>query len=110
MKKISFLIAFFAITLTAFSQQINPSPTLTKQGYLQKSKSQKTGAWFLLGGGVVLSGTSLIMIAKKRAEDVINIIPGVITDDPAPQNNYTAETILLTAGIVSILSSIPLFI
>jgi hypothetical protein len=77
---------------------------------LSASKHQKTAAWLLAGGGVVLSATSLILIVQKGAEDVLNIIPGIITGDPKPQHNYTAETILLTVGGAAVLSSIPLFI
>lgn len=110
MKKIIPLIAFFTIAVAAFSQQTNPPPTLPKQDYLLISKHQKTAAWLLVGGGVVLSATSLILIAQKGAEDVFNIIPGVITGDPKPQHDYTAETILLTVGGAAMLSSIPLFI
>lgn len=98
------------IATATFSQQTTPSPVLTKQDWLKKSKNQKTAAWLLVGGGVVLSSTSLILIATKGAEDVFNIIPGIVTGDPTPQNNYTTETILLTGGAAAILSSIPLFI
>lgn len=50
------LVIMLAISAASFSQQTtNPSPVLTKQDYLQKSKTQKTVGWILLGGGVVIN-------------------------------------------------------
>ena len=99
------------ITATVtFSQQITSSPALTKQDYLQKSKKQKTAAWILLGGGFVLSTTSILLTAPKATEDYAGIFTGIFYDDPAPQNDYTVETILLIGGTAVMLSSIPLFI
>lgn len=48
---------------SAFSQQTNPSPALTKQDYLKKSKNQKIVAFSLAGGGIVvwLAGVSKYM-------------------------------------------------
>lgn len=47
MKKIIFCSLLLVLTITTFSQQNIPSPTLTKQEYIKKSKSQKTAAWVL---------------------------------------------------------------
>ncbi|HQX96491.1 MAG: hypothetical protein IPH34_08080 [Chitinophagaceae bacterium] len=40
---------FFSISVVTFCQQNEPAPKLTKQDYLQKSKSQKTGGFIFLG-------------------------------------------------------------
>ena len=60
MKKIILFTMLLTVSATSFSQQINPSPTLTKQDYLKKSNNQKFVAWVLLGGGAaVLTITAL---------------------------------------------------
>jgi hypothetical protein len=41
MKKIFVLVSMLMIEASAFSQQTNPAPALTKQDHLQKSKKQK---------------------------------------------------------------------
>lgn len=112
MKKIIILTMLLILATTTFSQQISPSPTLTKQDYLQKSKKQKTAAWWLLGGGLVLSTTSMAIGVGKAADDLANAFVGILTlnPDPAPQKDYTGETILLIAGTAAIVASIPLFI
>lgn len=68
------------MSAVTFSQQTTPSPVLTKQDYLQKSKNQKGGAWLLLGGGtVVLAGTlisTLSSVGTKRKTSVVAISIG----------------------------------
>ncbi len=103
------------VTTATFSQQNTPFPTLTKQDYIKKSKSQKTAAWVLLGGGLTLSSIGAITAAPKAGEDIgyaILLLPNALTGNlqPEPQNNYTAQTILLIGGLTAMLSSIPLFI
>ncbi|MBK9570256.1 MAG: hypothetical protein IPO53_10305 [Chitinophagaceae bacterium] len=110
MKKIIMGTMLLITANATFCQQNNPSPILTKQDYMNKSKHQKTAAILLFGGGFLMSATSLIIFTVKGSEDVINIIPGIITGDPEPQNHYTGATILLITGATSMLSSIPLFI
>ena len=55
MKKIIACIALLILANSVFSQQTKPSAPLTKKDYLQKSKNQKTAAWFFMGGGIGLS-------------------------------------------------------
>ncbi len=59
MKKIISILLVVVISMTSFSQQINPKVSLTKQHYLQKSKHQINTAWMLLGGGFALSTIGL---------------------------------------------------
>jgi hypothetical protein len=111
MKKIIVSIMLLIASTTAFSQDANPSPTLTKQDYLQKSKHQKTAAWLLLCGGFALSSTGLLIAAPKATNDYVNIVTGIITLNPtAPQTNYTGETILLVVGTAAMVSSVFCFI
>ena len=115
MKKIIICSLLLVLTTATFCQQNNPSPTLTKQDYIKKSKNQKTAAWVLLGGGFTLSTIGALTILPKAGKDIgyaILLIPNAITGtlQPEPQNNYTAQTILLIGGLMAMLSSIPLFI
>lgn len=73
-----------AIIVTSFSQQTDVTASaLTKTDYLKKSKSQKSGAWLLLGGGT----TVLVIAAVSTAGvDFTNkkkfpIVPVCIGDD-----------------------------
>jgi len=110
MKKIIVYILLLIFPAVAFCQSVpNDLPTV-KTDYLKKSKNQKTAAWVLLGGGFVLSTTSILIATPKVEEDYVNIFAGVFSGEPAPQNDYTAENILLVTGTVAMLGSIPLFI
>jgi len=87
MKKMISLAVLLAVAVTSFSQQTEPSPVLTKQDYLQKSKSQRTSAFILLG-----TGAALLAVAA----------PGNVSFDILP--------ILVIGGGAAIVGSIPLFI
>ena len=87
MKKIIPLLLLLAFSKTSFSQQTDPKQALTKQDYLQKSKSQKTTAFILLG-----IGATAVAIAA----------PGNVSFDVLP--------VLVIGGGLATLGSIPLFI
>jgi len=110
MRKIIVYILLLVIPAVSFCQSIPNDVPAIKTDYLKKSKNQKTAAWILLGGGFALSTTSIVMASSKVTEDYVNIIAGVISSEPAPQNDYTAENILLVTGTAAMLGSIPLFI
>ena len=109
MKKIILFTILLTVSAASFTQTINPSQPLTRADYVKKSKSQKTAAWVLLGGGFALSTTGALISTRKVAEDLAGVVTGAF-GYPEPQNNYTGETILLVGGVVAMLSSIPLFI
>ncbi len=67
MKKIIICLALLIVANSVYSQQTNPSATLTKKDYLQKSKNQKTAAWLFMGGGIGLS--ILGFHAETRLDD-----------------------------------------
>jgi hypothetical protein len=82
------------ITATAtFSQQSTPSPTLTKQDYLKKSKRQKTTAFLLLPVGVLSTGLGMIRFKNE---------------DGTYGNSM--NTVFLVSGLAAIAGSITLFI
>lgn len=87
MKKIIVFALLLLSSLATFSQQTEPSAPSTKQDYLQKSKSQRTSAFILLG-----SGAALLAIAA----------PGNVSFDILP--------VLVIGGGAAIVGSIPLFI
>ena len=89
---ISFLLLFKASVLC---QQINPIPSLSKQDYLKKSKSQKTGAWVLLGAGV-----AVLAITTINAASSVDL------------TSTTDESHSFGIGLAAVMavSSIPLFI
>ena len=110
MKKIILYAMLFAIPALSFGQSTDNNVPVIKTDYLKKSKNQKTAAWILLGGGFALSTTSVLLASPKVAEDYGNIFVGVFSGEPVPENNYTAENILLVTGTAAMLGSIPLFI
>ncbi len=110
MRKIILYSLMLVIPATAFCQSTPNDIPAIKTDYLKKSKNQKTAAWVLLGGGFALTVTSTLMAAPKVTEDVGNVFAGVFTGEPVPENNYTAENILLVTGTASMLASIPFFI
>jgi hypothetical protein len=110
MKKIILYILLLVIPAASFCQSTPNDVPAIKTDYLKKSKNKKTAAWVLLGGGFALTTTSIVMASSKVTEDYVNVIAGVFSSEPAPQNNYTAENILLVTGTAAMLASIPFFI
>jgi hypothetical protein len=82
------------LATATFSQQTKPSPALTKQDYLQKSKNQKTGAWVLLAGGTALIGTGFL-IGDRKESSFSDAGTGVVIGG---------------LGFLATIGSIPLFI
>jgi hypothetical protein len=102
------LLLLFSIS--SFCQSTpNDLPTV-KTDYLKKSKHQKTAAWILLGGGFALTTTSILIATPKATEDLTYGLVGFLVGEPVPENNYTAESILLVTGTAAMVGSIPLFI
>jgi hypothetical protein len=66
MKKIIFCLAMLIVANSIYSQQSNPSATMTKKDYLQKSKNQKTAAWLFMGGGI---GLTILGLSADNANE-----------------------------------------
>ena len=94
MKKIITISFWLVMSSALFSQQTNPSPILTKQDYLQKSKNQKTAAWIMLGSGLGMVGGGL----------AINLSGGILNG-----NGSKGLWLSYLGGAVTI-ASIPFFI
>lgn len=85
MRKLSICMLLLFATLTLFSQQTSSPDTLTKQDYLQKSKSQKTAAWIFFG-----LGTTLIFVAAT----------GEVSFDALPIIAIGATTSLISSTVL----------
>ena len=92
MKKITICIMYLVISLASFGQQSKSAP-IFKDDLLSKSKNQKTGAWILLGSGVALIITGLLVGNRKEASFV----------------DAGAGLLIGGAGVVSTIVSISLF-
>ena len=86
-----------AFTGKVFSQKDTTLPNSSmKTDYLQKSKTQKTIAWVLLGSGTVLIGAGVIVTVNGEAN---------LSFDDAESG-----AALIVAGAVADIASIPFFI
>lgn len=92
MKKIKLALLLSLFTMSASAQQTTSSPSLTKSGYLKKSKKQKTIAFFLAGGGSI----AWLVGVSKYMNQSDNIDGG-------------GEAAMIIGGTAA-LASIPLFI
>jgi hypothetical protein len=95
MKKNIFLIMILLLTVKSLSQTVQ-NPEFTKEYYLQKSKSQKTAAWVLLGVGTAIT--------------VVGVAGFASTYDDWNDNSTETYGYLMIAGPLIGLGSIPLFI
>ena len=103
MKKILFGSMLLILTNSSFSQQNNPSPTLTKQDYGKKSKHQKTTALIFFGAGAGLITTAISIEPFYNYKKV-----GTTLMMPPP--DYTYKIIFFITGLASMVASIPFFI
>ncbi len=94
MKKAIFLLTFSALAFSSFSQQSNPSTTLTPQDYLKKSKRQKTAAGILAGVGIFSTLLSTVQLKLYGEEEPSNPNSGLF----------------LATGLTAIGGSITLYI
>ncbi len=88
---------------SAFSQQNNPSPVLTKQDLLKKSKHQKTTAFIFLGAGTGLITTAVIIEPFYNFKKVGSTLM-------MPPLDYIYKTIFFLTGLASMVASIPFVI
>lgn len=77
---------------------------LTKEDYLKRSKSNKTGAMVCLIGGGTLFLIGSIVATSDLSEDLGNLF----TDNTSNNHDALIGVLVITGG-VAMLSSIPLF-
>ena len=103
MKSILFLMLLLAFTF--FSAGQSPaSPEKVQTGYLKKSKSQKTVAWVLLGGGGLLATAGLMVGMNQAVDDISNLFAG------EQQKSSNTGPVLFYTGLAAMAGSIPFFI
>lgn len=112
--KLFLFITIFFIEYTSFSQQNNPSLTFTKQDYLKKSKTQKTTALILTGGGLVMTTVALSIVVEEGIEAASDLFVNIVEDtqvNPDPTNDNSSITgALFYFGAASMIAGISLFI
>ncbi len=92
MKKIIFFLTLLLIMVKSFSQ----TPAVSKDYYLNKSKTQKTVAWVLLGGGGAATIIGLAIGSNNLWENIAN-------------DDHKGEALFYT-GIAMMGASVPFFI
>ncbi len=91
MKKITICAILLITTIAGFSQQNNPSPTLTKYDYLKKSNRQRFVSYSLFSAGAILITTGFISLNHTVSKG-------------------EKESLLIINGLVITIVSIPLFV
>ncbi|MGQ0738924.1 MAG: hypothetical protein ACT4OJ_07700 [Bacteroidota bacterium] len=103
MKKIFVLLLLFTST-GCIGQETTTPPAMTKSDYLARAKRQNTAAWVTLGGGFAISTVGMIVGNEEVKTDIGNLFRLEDT-----RKTY-AGGILLIAGGVTMLGSIPFFV
>jgi len=103
MKKIIISLTALIIGMNCFCQHADSLQAI-KTEYLRKSKNQKTIAWVLMGGGIAMTITGMIILSNDYNNAVL--------DDPWAVGTNTNPTgaVIGTVGLLSCAGSIPLFI
>src|SRR6185503_15929381 len=100
MKKVIILMMLSTIAASAVGQQKPSSSSLTRQDYLQKSKTQKAAAWILLGAGTTMIVTGSITWSDAVVKDGSIFAPWTTSKG----------TTLTAVGFFTAMGSIPVFI
>lgn len=105
MKKIIFCTILMIIATATFSQQTKPSVALTKQGYLKKTKIQKTVANIVLA-----TGASCVLAAFVIPKgELMSSCSNCFIYDTYYKNDNIRGT-FFGIGILTMLSSIPIYL
>jgi hypothetical protein len=103
MKKIIVFLTALIIGMSSFCQRADSLQSI-KTDYLRQSKNQKTAAWVLLGGGIAMTITGMIIYSNDYTRAVEDN-PFYLGTDADP-----AGAVIATVGLLSCACSIPLFI
>jgi len=98
------LLLLFCLALGFFislpAQYADTSVYKQQADYLKKSNKQKTAGWILLGGGAGLTSIGLIVGVSTVWNDILE----------GDTRGSSRGPILMVTGLVSMASSVPLFI
>ncbi len=97
-KYLLLLLIGFVVEMTELHAQQSVLPARDKSYYLQKSKSQKTAAFLLLGGGATATALGIIWASNDARDN------GIFSSD------FDAQLIVITAGVLAGVGSIVLFV
>jgi len=97
MKKIILFFLIVIVSVTSFSQQINP--TLTKQDLLQKSKKQKTIALAIGIPGVALLTIGGVMSMSEYGK---GLLPG--QTEESKTNSKTGDVLMIAGGVLCVVA------
>ena len=100
MKKITLIGTMLIVVVSSFSQQTNPPPSLVNEDYLQKSKNRKKVASIMLGGGIILTLTGIVMPRGEMISDFWW----------QSYKNDDIKAAFFLSGVLSMLRSIPFYI
>jgi hypothetical protein len=104
MKKIIFCIILISCSVTSFCQRLKPQERMRiSDEYMVKSQHLKTAAWILLGSGIGMTAGGIILIASDSHINNYSY-------DNTLSSQEIAGAVLVYAGVLSSLGSIPLFI
>ncbi|MCW3092613.1 MAG: hypothetical protein JWP81_3682 [Ferruginibacter sp.] len=106
MKRVIIVIVCMSAMLSSFAQETSEASKtlLTKEDYLKKSKSQKTGGLVSLIGG----GTLFLIGAVVATNDLSNDLDNLFTDNTSTNHDALVSVLIITGG-AAMLGSIPLF-
>ena len=99
MGKLSVFLFICLIVLNHSHAQQIQNPTIKAESYyLQKSHSQKTTAYALLGGGAIAAGVGFIWASDDvEANGIFNA-------------DFGGQIVLVSVGMLAMIGSIPLFV
>jgi hypothetical protein len=102
--KVLLLILIVFVSIAKTYCQNAEAPALSKDYYLQKSKTQKTVAWVLAGSGTGMMITGAII---NGSQNMGNMVGAFIGETPTNENKGLW---LCYVGSAAAITSIPLFI
>lgn len=102
---IGFLISSLILVNSVFSQ----GQEMSRQDFLQKSKNQKTAAWILLGGGVILETVGILQAGMDDMGTVVNGFTNALAGQNVIEDSSDGTALMIVGG-AAMLGSIPLFV
>jgi hypothetical protein len=102
MRRLYGCLLLITVGLSTYAQQIPADTVKNKEYYLGKRRSQLTAGWIIFGVGAAATLTGAIAKAAEVSAYIVTI--------GTSSTNSNAPEILMIAGVVCMVGSIPLFI